>query len=725
LKQSKILIVDDQIVVREAYGQILEGAGLVVCTADCYDQAITLLDDSIDLALIDIQLPEQSGLDILTYIRTEYPDCPVIMMSSHANKENTIEALRQGAVDFLEKPVNPHALVHSIQHWLDFRSLQQENQRLQDFEAVHRRLKQNKAQIRVASERLNFLLKSTAAVIYASDITDQYTITYISENIERLCGFDAKSFIDDPAFRMKCVHPDDLERVRHGLEYGLKQGSSSFEYRIQHKDGHYFWVGDEVRLEKNASGEHELLGFITDITKRKQIEKRLEHLSYYDTLTELPNRRLFSDRLEQALELAKREKHPLALLFLDLDRFKSINDSMGHACGDQVLKESARRLSSLLRSSDSSARMGGDEFAVLLPDSDSNNALRVAKKISDELQKPHLLNEQKIVLGVSVGIAIFPEDGDSPARLLMHADTAMYHAKNNTSHIHYYSSNMEEESRNQLTMEQDLAMASDENQLKLYFQSQHGISKDSKTSPFPLYYQTKNLLNDSSIIGVESLIRWQHPELGFISPAAFIPLAEKTGLIRPITHWVLAEAGRQAMVWEKSGIRPGKIAVNISAVQLMQQGLAEEILSHIRETGAKPEWIEIEVTETAAMRNPELAISIMRQLVEAGISIAIDDFGTGYSSLAYLKRLPAEWLKIDLTFIRGLPDDNEDAAIVRSTIVMAHALGMRTIAEGVETEAQLQFLKNEGCDAVQGYLFSKPMPADVATEYITHNIQSR
>ncbi len=268
-------------------------------------------------------------------------------------------------------------------------------------------------------------------------------------------------------------------------------------------------------------------------------------------------------------------------------------------------------------------------------------------------------------------------------------------------------------------------MASDENQLKLYFQSQHGISKDSKTSPFPLYYQTKSLLNNSSIIGVESLIRWQHPELGFISPAAFIPLAEKTGLIRPITHWVLAEAGRQAMVWEKSGIRPGKIAVNISAVQLMQQGLAEEILSHIRETGAKPEWIEIEVTETAAMRNPELAISIMRQLVEAGISIAIDDFGTGYSSLAYLKRLPAEWLKIDLTFIRGLPDDTEDAAIVRSTIAMAHALGMRTIAEGVETKAQLQFLKNEGCDAVQGYLFSKPMPANVATEYITHNIQPR
>jgi len=461
-----------------------------------------------------------------------------------------------------------------------------------------------------------------------------------------------------------------------------------------------------------------ILGIITDISGRKEAEEKLQWLSYYDELTKLPNRRLFSDRITQAIALAGREKHALALLFLDLDRFKMINDSLGHACGDEVLKESANRLEQILRASDTAARMGGDEFAVLLPEANAKTAMRVAKKINAALHKPHHLSGQDITLGVSIGIAIFPNDGECPDTLLMHADTAMYHAKKKTLHIHYFSSGMEEQTKKHLRMEQDLAKATDEGQFKLYFQSQHTIQPDGKTSPFPLHYQTKHQLADSAIIGLESLVRWQHPELGVISPAEFIPLAEETGMIRPITHWVLAEAARQANAWEEAGIRPDRIGVNISAVQLMQEGLAEEILFHIGETGAKPEWIEIEITETAAMREPETAIVIMRKLVDAGMSIAIDDFGTGYSSLAYLKRLPAEWLKIDIAFIRDLPDDEENAAIVRSITAMAHALGMKVIAEGVETEAQLEFLRGEDCDAAQGFLFSKPLPADEATSFI-------
>jgi len=277
---------------------------------------------------------------------------------------------------------------------------------------------------------------------------------------------------------------------------------------------------------------------------------------------------------------------------------------------------------------------------------------------------------------------------------------------------------MEEASKRRLWIEQELSKAADEKQLALYYHSQHSLVNEGATSPFPLHYQAKHSLDSNNIVGVEALIRWLHPKLGMVSPSEFIPLAEETGIIRPITHWALAEAGRQAAAWEKEHIRPGRIAVNISAVQLMQKGLAEEILSHIREAGAKPEWIEIEITETAAMREPETAIQIMRELCESGISIAIDDFGTGYSSLAYLKRLPAESLKIDIAFIRNLPDDMEDAAIVRSTIAMAHALDMKTIAEGVETEAQLEFLRNEGCDMVQGFLFSKPLPADKASLHI-------
>ena len=462
----------------------------------------------------------------------------------------------------------------------------------------------------------------------------------------------------------------------------------------------------------------------SDISDRKAAEEKLSQLSYYDELTGLPNRRLFADRVDQALAFASREKSSLALIYLDLDRFKFINDTMGHACGDQVLKEAAQRFEHILRASDSAARMGGDEFTVLLPGAGVNTVMRVANKLRVALQKPYLLREQEFTLDASFGIAVFPQDGKDLETLLKHADTAMYHAKRDHSHIHCFSSGMEKQVVYRLYMEQELARAADEMQLELYYQSQHALNTDDRNLPFPLHYQSKHQLDDGAIIGVEGLVRWKHPKFGMVSPAEFIPLAEETGQIRPITHWVLAEAGRQATLWEKAGIRPERIGVNISAVQLMQNGLAEEILERINATGARPEWIEIEITETAAMRDPETGIAIMRKLVDAGITIAIDDFGTGYSSLAYLKRLPAQWLKIDITFIRGLPDDVGDISIVRSIIAMGHSMGMRIIAEGVETEAQLKFLRDEGCDAVQGFLMSRPLPADEAGKYLTHKLKS-
>jgi len=462
---------------------------------------------------------------------------------------------------------------------------------------------------------------------------------------------------------------------------------------------------------------------IEDITERKQIEKKLVRLSYYDELTGLPNRRLFADRIRQAIAVLGRKKRHLALLFLDINRFKFINDTLGYDTGDRTLQETAARLRLLLRESDSVARMGSDEFAVLLPDSGTGIAMRVADKVRRSLQEPFVRTGQDIMLSVSIGIAIFPDDGRDAETMLMHADTAMYYAKRYLTHIHFFSSGMEQEIRLRLRMEQDLAKAVEGGHLRLYFQGQHAIRTEGKTGPLP-HSQARHQLTDGTIVGMECLIRWRHPELGFISPAEFIPLAEETGLIRPITHWVLTEACMQALVWEKAGIRPGRIGINLSAIQLMQEGLAKEILACISETGAKPDWIEIEVTETAAMTDPEKAIPIIQELVDAGVSIAIDDFGTGYSSLIYLKRLPAESLKIDIAFVRGLPDDAENVAIVRSTIAMAHGLGMQTIAEGVETEAQLEFLRNENCDALQGYLFSRPLPTDEATKHIRRNLKS-
>ncbi|MDQ7010187.1 MAG: EAL domain-containing protein [Mariprofundaceae bacterium] len=520
---------------------------------------------------------------------------------------------------------------------------------------------------------------------------------------------------------LRRVHPDDRDRVDEAFQASVRNRTPfNIEHRLRMKDNTVKWVNERCITQYDKDGVPLCsIGTVLDITGLKLAEEKLKWLSYYDELTSLPNRRLFADRANQAIAQARRRKSPMAVLFLDLDRFKFINDSLGHSCGDLVLKETAIRLQQNLRTSDTVARIGGDEFAVLLPGADSGQAMRVAYKLRSALQQPYHVSEHELTLDVSIGIAVFPQDGDNDEALLKHADTAMYHAKQDQTHIHYFATEMEEQAFRYLQMGQELARAADEAQLELYYQSQHAISHaDSVSSP---------KISDKGgggIIGAEALIRWQHPRLGMVSPAEFIPLAEETGQIRTITHWALAEAGRQAVQWEEAGIRPDRIGVNLSAVQLMQKGLAAEIIRGIRESGARPEWIEIEITETAAMRDTETGIAIMRELVDAGISIAIDDFGTGYSSLAYLKRLPAEWLKIDTAFISGLPHVGEDAAIVCSIIAMAHALDMKVIAEGVETQAQLAFLCHEGCDAVQGYYFSKPLPETEATEHLKRHLKA-
>ncbi|MDQ6954577.1 MAG: EAL domain-containing protein [Mariprofundaceae bacterium] len=490
------------------------------------------------------------------------------------------------------------------------------------------------------------------------------------------------------------TQPQFMKRMLH-LQRG--EAVNEMEGQMEKEDGLKFWIvmhGSAIIYEGNPA----VRMLVQNISARKDAEKKLTWLSYYDGLTSLPNRRLFRDRLNQAIALARREDRCIALFYMDLDRFKFINDTLGHPTGDLVLKETAERLNQILRTSDTAARMGGDEFVVLLPKISATTAMFVAKKVRAEIfQRPYQLGKQKFALDVSIGIAIFPNDGKDGETLLRHADMAMYHAKQQQLHIHQFSSEMEQRVSRHLYMEQELAKAIANNQLELYYQSQvcHG-----------------------KIIGVESLIRWKHPTFGLVPHAEFIPLAEETNLIHAITYWVLTEAASQAVLWEKEGIRPTRIGVNLSAAQLIEKGLAEKIIQRIHSAGAKPEWMEIELTESAIMRDPKIAITVMQELVDAGISVAIDDFGTGYSSLAYLKQLPAEWLKIDISFIRYLPDNKEDVSIVRSIIAMANALGIKTIAEGVETAAQFEFLCREGCPTMQGYLFSKPLPKDDASQLL-------
>ncbi|MDQ7000403.1 MAG: EAL domain-containing protein [Mariprofundus sp.] len=464
------------------------------------------------------------------------------------------------------------------------------------------------------------------------------------------------------------------------------------EVQARRKDGSAFFA-ELIANTFLAAGEQQLALMLRDISERKDTEAKLMRLSSFDTVTRLPNRWLFTDRLGRMMELARRGNYQIGLLVLDIDRFREINDTMGFSAGDQVLQITAGRLLELLREPDSMARMDGNEFAIMLPDADISTSMQVAGKVKAVLSRPYDLQVQEVSLGVSIGVAVFPDDGDDVETLIRHAATAMNFAKHHHLNIHCFENAIEEQTRKRLQMEQELSRAMDEGQLRLYYQSKHRLV-------------------DGEIIGLEGLIRWQHPEHGLIPPDQFVPLAEETGLVHPISFLLLEQACQQAIAWKKDDMLAGRIGINLSAVQLIQKGLAQEILATIREAGARPEWIEIEITETAAMDDPELACDIMQELVNGGISIAIDDFGTGYSSLAYLKRFPADWLKIDMAFIRDLPDDKDNVAIVRSTIKMAHDLNMKVIAEGVETETQLEFLRQEGCDAIQGYLFSPPLSAD-------------
>ena len=440
-------------------------------------------------------------------------------------------------------------------------------------------------------------------------------------------------------------------------------------------------------------------GIAHDITLLKQAQERLNWLSYYDDLTGLANRRLFLDRLEQTLALAHRHNNSMALLFLDIDRFKIINDNLGHAAGDEVLKETANRLLADLRDSDLAARVGGDEFTLILPDTDADAAEVVAKKVLQHLLQPYMLNEQQFILGSSIGIAIYPGDGTNVKTLLQQADNAMYCAKKGKQGYTFCSSEQIHANNRRLILEQSLRKA---------------LAQNCYTQDFELqmFYQAKLCLKTNKTIGYEALMRWHHSKLGIISPLEFIPLAEETGLIIELSHWVMTAVCLQTVHWSQLGFDFGKIAVNISAVELINLDLANKIISQIDSTGAQREWIEVEITESALMKTPEIAIKVMRQLVEAGVLIAIDDFGTGYSSLSYMKNLPASFIKIDRSFIYNLLSSKEDQAVIHAVLAMSHALGKQVVAEGVETQEQLQFLTESGCDIAQGYWIARPLATE-------------
>lgn len=475
------------------------------------------------------------------------------------------------------------------------------------------------------------------------------------------------------------------------------------------KSGEVFpkWLSINAIHDENGKLSH-YVGTFSDITVLKGIEQELEQMAYHDPLTKLPNRVLFKDRLETEIARCKRYGYQCALLFLDLDQFKLVNDTLGHAVGDELLVNVAHCIQKMVRANDTVARMGGDEFTILLTRlNNTDAAATMAQSVIDELLKPINLMNEEIRVGGSIGVAIYPDDGKDFSTLTRHADAAMYVVKSRgRGHYHFYSEDMERSAQEHLKLKRDLYHAIEQQQFFLVFQPQVDA-------------------NNGRTVRCEALIRWQHPVWGLVPPDKFIPIAEDGGLILPIGDWVIREVCKQLQLWQANDVEIPAVAINLSARQFRQDGLVERIIAILDEYQVPVELIEFEITETVAMENAESTMRRLSALAARGFSIAIDDFGAGYSSLSYLKTFQVNKLKLDRSFVRDIPDDGNDAAISSAVIQMANSLGLEVVAEGVETGEQRDFLLSQGCRIMQGYLFSKPLSADDYTEHFTRQCRAR
>ncbi|HEX2826879.1 MAG TPA: EAL domain-containing protein [Burkholderiales bacterium] len=535
-----------------------------------------------------------------------------------------------------------------------------------------------------------------------------------SDEIYRILGLDASAFTPTSKGLVEIVHADDREALRAAIAEALRNRQPlDHEWRIVRPDGTVRVVHQQGEVTYNAEGRAvHVQGTVQDITDRKNADERIRRLALYDSLTGLPNRHLFKEQLGRAIAAAPRDGRTIVLLSLGLDRFKRVNETLGHAGGDLLLKETAARLAKSLRPSDyvgrdeawgaghSVGRPGGDEFTLLLAVQQAEDAAKVARRVLDALARPFGLDGNEIVVSASVGIALYPLDGNDAETLLKNADSAMHFAKEQgKSDYQYYNKTMNATAIERLALEADLRRAVERNELGLF-------------------YQPKVDVKTGAIVGVEALMRWRHPQLGLVSPAQFIPLAEEIGLILPMGEWALRAACAQIRRWLDAGIAAVPVAVNISARQFHQQDIASVVDRALREHAVDPGLLDLEITEGTAMHDVEATSETLRELKALGVTIAIDDFGTGYSSLSYLKRFPIDSLKIDRSFVVGLPGDQDDGSIAQAVITMAHALRLKVVAEGVENEAQLEFLAKNDCDQMQGFHFSRPVTAEACTEML-------
>lgn len=564
--------------------------------------------------------------------------------------------------------------------------------------------------VQLADEQHMMRLQSAAAVSSASAImitNREGVIEWVNDAFCRLCGYGRVEVIGKTPALLKSGNqmPEDYADLWRTI---LKGKNWQGEFTNQHKNGRLYVVDQTITPVMNGGEISHFVSVQEDLTAKKEAEGHIRHLAYYDQLTGLPNRQLFLDTLKQVVKQAKKKEKRAAVLFLDLTNFNRVNDTLGHKAGDDLLKSIADRILDTVSSGDFVARLGGDEFAIICKNiTYSEEAASLARTLISRVLEPVVLDENEVSIGAYVGISVFPDDGEDPDRLVNFADMALHKAVQSAPNSYFFfSKEMNSETEDRLVLERDLRRAIENKE-------------------FILHYQPQVDLKSGGILGWEALVRWQHPERGMVSPGLFIPIAEDSGLIVQIGEWVLEEALRQWVIWNEKGFPQTSMAVNLSAVQFQRENLAARVEALLRENGVPPARLELELTETVIMQDVKQADNVLSQLSMIGAQLAIDDFGTGYSSLNYLKRFPVDRLKIDQSFVRDMTSDYDDSEIARAIINLGHSLGMEVVSEGVETEAQLNLLREQGCDVVQGFLFARPMPADQAEEYMrTHPVHA-
>ena len=632
--------------------------------------------------LVDLFLPDSLGIETFDQLFRAAPQIPILVLSDAQDENIARLAVQNGAQDYLLKAgLNSYLLPKALGSMLD---------RAANAEALFEE-----------KERAQVTLNSIGDAVLSTDV--QGNVTYLNAVAESMTGWSLAEAAGHPFEEVfQIIDATTRAAVRNPMALAIRDNRTvglTPNCVLVRRDGL------EAAIEDSAAPIHDRRGEVTgavmvfhDVSTSRAQSLRMSYLAQHDALTDLPNRLLLNDRLTEAIALAQRYQRKLALLFMDVDRFKHVNDSLGHTIGDRLLQSVAQRLAACVRASDTVSRQGGDEFVILLSEvAHARDAAICADKMLLALRTPHLIDQHELHLTVSIGIVTYPNDGKDVDTLLKNADFAMYHAKDSgRDNYQFFKPDMNVRAAERQSLENGL---------------RHALQRQE----FVLHYQPKMNLQTGAIIGVEALIRWHHPQRGLVSPAQFIPIAEESGLIVPIGRWVLREACLQARDWRDAGLAQLRIAINISAVELRTKDFVAGVRAILKETGVQPGCLELELTETFLMQDPKSTATVLQAIKNLGVQLALDDFGTGYSSLSYLKRFPIDTLKIDRSFVRDLTTDADDASIVSAVINMGKSLHLQVVAEGVETPEQLAFLREHSCPEGQGYYFSPPMAAEDLT----------